>query len=133
MAISGRSGRFILLSCKKHLVAKIKIYWKISICKLYFSCKLNLFVSDVPDSLSGSGSGWIFPFLSDIRIRPYLNLKKKFGSGSGRILIWKKNPDPGPADSDLVSKKELTEKFFFLKQTLSKLKRVILYRSLYIC
>ena len=38
-------------------------------------------ISDVPDSLSGSGSGWILPFLSDIRIRPDLNLKKIYGSG----------------------------------------------------
>ena len=43
--------------------------------------------SDVPDLLSGSGSSRILPILSDIRIRPGLNLKKKSGSGSGRILI----------------------------------------------
>ena len=41
--------------------------------------------SDVPDSLSGSGSGRILPFLSDIRIRPDPNLKK--------------SRDPGPAGS----------------------------------
>ena len=33
----------------------------------------------------GSGSGWI---------RPDLNLKTRFGSGSGRFLILKKYPDP---------------------------------------
>ena len=66
--------------------------------KLPKLCKKNIFyfiTSDVPDSLSGSGSGRILPFLSDIRIRPDLNLKKK--SGSGRILIKKKSP--GPAGS----------------------------------
>ena len=39
------------------------------------------------NSLSGSRSGRILPFLSDIRIRPDFNLKKISGSGSGRILI----------------------------------------------
>ena len=39
--------------------------------------KLLLMISDVPDSLSGSGSGRILPFLSDIRIRPDIDMKKK--------------------------------------------------------
>ena len=34
-----------------------------------------------------------------IWFRPDLNLKKKSGSGSGRILIWKKYPGPVPAGS----------------------------------
>ena len=58
-----------------------------------------LLTSDVPDSLSWSGSGRILLFLSDIRIRPDLDKKKepdpfpaesrlktRSGSGSGRIL-----------------------------------------------
>ena len=49
--------------------------------------------SDVPDSLSGSRSGRILQNLSDVRIRP--------------------DPYRDPTDSDLVSKKEYTEKFFF--------------------
>ena len=44
--------------------------------------------SDLPDPRSGSVSG---------RIWPDINLKKKSGSGSGRILIKKKRlgPDSG--------------------------------------
>ena len=67
--------------------------------------------SDVTNSLSGYGSGRMMPFLSDIQIRPDLDLKKRSGSGSGRnlikkkkrsgsgsgrILILKKGPGPGP-------------------------------------
>ena len=53
--------------------------------------------SDVPDSLSGSGR--ILPFLSDIRIRPDLDMKKNqdpAGSllGSGRIRIFFSYQDP---------------------------------------
>ena len=44
-------------------------------------------ISDVPDSLSKSGSGRILPFLSGIRIRPDLDMKKKSGSGSGTSLL----------------------------------------------
>ena len=58
-------------------------------------------------------------------------------SGSGRISFYKKDPGPVPADpnrdaadSDLVSKKEYTEKVFFEKQILCKFKKVILYRWL---
>ena len=64
--------------------------------------------SDVPDSLSGFGSGRILPFLSDIWTRPDLDIKKD------------PDPDPVPARSrfkkkepDLDSKKEHTEKYFF--------------------
>ena len=57
--------------------------------------------SDVTNSLSGYGSGRMMPFLSDIQIRPDLDLKKRSGSGSGRNLIKKKkkDPDPVPAGS----------------------------------
>ena len=81
---------------------------------------LYIKTSDVLDSLSESGSGRILPFLSDIRIRPNLDMKKISESGSSRISTKKKirvrfrpvsNRDP--ADSDLVSKKEYTEKYFF--------------------
>ena len=73
----------------------------------YLSMTILVKTSDVPYSLSGSGSGRILPFLSDIRIRPDLNIKKKF-----RVRF---RPDPyrDPADFDLVSKKEYTEKYFF--------------------
>ena len=37
-----------------------------------------------------------------IRFRPDSNLKKLSGSGSGRILTWKKSPDPGPDGPEIV-------------------------------
>ena len=61
-------------------------------CEIFYNwnpvvTRFYVLISDVPDSLSGSGSGRILPFLSDIRIRPDLDMKKKSRSGSGRILI----------------------------------------------
>ena len=60
-------------------------------CEIFYNwnpvvTRFYVLISDVPDSLSGSGSGRILPFLSDIRIRPDLDMKKKSRSGSGRIL-----------------------------------------------
>ena len=63
-------------------------YWLLFYLIIYWA--LLVVFSDVPDSLSGSESGRILPFSSDIRIRPDFNLKKISGSGSDRILICKK-------------------------------------------
>ena len=103
-----------------------------------FSClKKRVLTSDVPDSLSGSGSCRILPFLSDIRFRPDLDMNKDpdpvlAGSWFKKKIRVRFRPDPNrdTANLDLVSKKEYTEKYFFQKQTLCKLKRVILYRWL---
>ena len=74
-----------IVSLMSSSVVKLKILFR----------RICFKIIDVPDSLSGR----ILPFLSDIRIRPDLYLKKNSGSGSGRILIKKKSPDPGPAGS----------------------------------
>ena len=61
-------------------INKLFIFFSLGVC-------ISINTSDVPDSLSGSGSGQILPILSDIPIWPDPNLKKLSGSGSGRILI----------------------------------------------
>ena len=54
--------------------------------------------SDLPDPRSGSGSGRILIWKKDPDpvLAGYLFKKR---SGSGRILIWKKDPDPVQAGS----------------------------------
>ena len=83
---------FFLISSNFYSSSKFNI-------KIFPSLSELVMTSNVPDSLSGSGSGQILPFLSDTRIRPDLDMKKKSRSGSGRILIWKNDPDPVPAGS----------------------------------
>ena len=71
------------------------MFLKIVLKLILKTLKLLIKSSDLPDLRSGSGSGWIRPFFAWIRIRPDSKLKKRSGSGSGRILaeIW---PDPDP-------------------------------------
>ena len=59
-------------------LTNVRILWKkLQLIKL-------VIISDLPDPISGSGSG---------------SGRFLLGSGSGRILIWKKDPDPVPAGS----------------------------------
>ena len=84
--------------------------------------------SDVPEAVSGSGSGRILPFLSDIRILPDLDMNKRSGSRFKKKIRIRFRPDPNwdPINSDPVSKTTI-QKSIFQKQNLRNLKRVILY------
>ena len=66
----------------------------------------------------------MLPVSSDIRVRPDIDMKKMIR------IRFRLDPNWDPDDSDPVSKKKAYRKVFFQKQTLRKLKRVILYRWL---